>query len=43
MESVWLAIYILIWPTLSVGVLALIWVAVVRDMRAAKSGGEDVV
>lgn len=43
MEGLWLAIYILIWPAISVGVLAVIWVAVVREMRAAKRGGEDVV
>jgi hypothetical protein len=42
-EALWLAIYILIWPAISVGVLAVIWTAVVREMRAAKRGGEDVV
>lgn len=43
MEAVWLAIYILIWPVFCIGVLAVIWVAVVREIRAAKSGDDDVV
>jgi hypothetical protein len=43
MEVLWLAIYILICPAIGVGVLAMIWVAVLREKRAARSGGEDMV
>lgn len=43
MQALWLAIYILIWPVITVGVLAVIWVAVWVEWRAARHKGEDVV
>ncbi|HLU56036.1 MAG TPA: putative transporter small subunit [Pseudonocardia sp.] len=43
MGTVWLAIYILMWPALTIGVLAVIWVAVLKELRAAKREGEDAV
>lgn len=33
--------YILIWPALTLGVLAIICGAVIRDARAARKSGED--
>lgn len=38
-----LTIYILIWPVLSLAVLALLIGALVRDVRAARRKGEDMV
>lgn len=38
-----LTFYILIWPVLSAGVLAALIVALVRDWRAAKRGGQSMV
>ncbi|MCK0537270.1 putative transporter small subunit [Alcanivorax quisquiliarum] len=38
-----LTTYILVWPALSLGVLTLLIVALVRDMRAARRNGEGMV
>lgn len=38
-----LSIYILIWPVLSVGVLALLLVSLFRDIRNAKREGRDML
>lgn len=38
-----LTTYILVWPALSLGVLMLLIVALVRDMRAARRNGEDMI
>ncbi|MBY6033201.1 putative transporter small subunit [Marinobacter daepoensis] len=35
--------YILVWPALTLGVLAVICGAVVRDVRRARKSGEDLV
>lgn len=39
----WLVFYILIWPVLSAGVLALLVGALLRDWRAAKRDGKEMV
>jgi cytochrome oxidase assembly protein ShyY1 len=38
-----LAIYVLIWPILSAGVLALLIVALWRDIRASRKSGEEMI
>lgn len=38
-----LTFYILIWPVLSAGVLAVLVVALVRDLRAARRGGQEMI
>ncbi|MFT0545756.1 putative transporter small subunit [Allopusillimonas ginsengisoli] len=43
MSANMLTLYILVWPVLSAGVLALLVISLIRDMRKArKSGGEMV-
>ncbi|MGG4605193.1 putative transporter small subunit [Paenalcaligenes sp. Me131] len=39
----WIVTYILIWPVLSAGVLALLIGALVRDWRAAKRDGKEMI
>lgn len=38
-----LTFYILIWPVISAGVLALLVVALIRDVRAARRGGQEMI
>jgi len=38
-----LTFYILIWPVISAGVLALLVVALIRDIRAARRGGQEMI
>ncbi|HLR12831.1 MAG TPA: putative transporter small subunit [Burkholderiaceae bacterium] len=38
-----LTFYILIWPVISAGVLALLVVSLVRDIRRARRKGESMV
>ena len=38
-----LTFYILIWPVISAGVLAVLVVALLRDLRAARSEGQGMV
>lgn len=38
-----LAIYILIWPVMSTGILVLLLVSLFRDIRAAKREGRDML
>lgn len=38
-----LTFYILVWPVISAGVLAVLIVALVRDLRAARSEGQGMV
>ena len=38
-----LSLYILIWPVVSLAVLGLLCVALVRDLRAARRQGIDLV
>ncbi|MGO3889537.1 MAG: putative transporter small subunit [Paenalcaligenes sp.] len=39
----WIVTYILIWPVLSAGVLVLLIGALVRDWRAAKRDGKEMI
>lgn len=41
--SLLLTTYVLIWPVLSSAVLLLLIVALVRDLRAAKKGGDSMI
>lgn len=43
MNTFWLSLYILIWPTISAILLAVLVVAVISDYRNARRKGEDVV
>lgn len=38
-----LTFYILVWPVLSAGVLAVLIVALIRDMRAARRDGQSMI
>lgn len=38
-----LTFYILIWPVISVGVLGLLVVALIRDLRAARREGQTMI
>ena len=38
-----LTFYILIWPVISAGVLAVLIVALIKDMRAARRGGQEMI
>lgn len=38
-----LTFYILIWPVISAGVLAVLIVALIRDMREAKRDGQSMI
>lgn len=33
MQTLLLTIYILMWPVISIGILGVIWIAVVREVR----------
>jgi hypothetical protein len=35
--------YILVWPVISAAVLALIWIATIRETRAAREAGEEII
>lgn len=43
MDTLMLTIYILVWPVISLAVLAVIVCATVRDIRDARREGRDVV
>jgi len=43
MDALLLMVYILIWPVISFGVLALIWGAMYIEWRNAKKAGRDLV
>lgn len=38
-----LTFYILVWPVISVGVLAVLIVALIRDLRAARRDGQTMI
>ncbi len=38
-----LTLYILIWPVISIGVLAVLVVALVRDLRTARRDGKTMI
>ncbi len=39
----WLPLYILIWPVISAGILVLLVVSLIRDIRRARKTGEEMV
>lgn len=39
----WIPLYILIWPVISAGVLALLIVSLIRDIRRARRTGEEMI
>lgn len=39
----WLTAYILVWPIISAGILALLLVSLVRDLREARRDGQGMV
>lgn len=39
----WLPLYILIWPVISAGVLLLLIVSLIRDIKSARKTGEDMI
>lgn len=42
--NVWgLSAYILVWPVLSAGILVMLIVALIRDMREARRTGEEMI
>lgn len=43
MSATSLTVYVLIWPILSAGVLALLLVSLVRDIRASRKNGEEMI
>lgn len=43
MNAFWMGLYVLVWPAMSAAVLALIWIAMIRETRAAREKGEDIV
>ncbi|WP_286875310.1 putative transporter small subunit [Marinimicrobium sp. UBA4509] len=43
METWIFGAYILVWPVLSLGVLAVLSISVVRDLRAAKREKRDLI
>ncbi|HLR78029.1 MAG TPA: putative transporter small subunit [Burkholderiaceae bacterium] len=38
-----LTFYILIWPVLSAGILVLLVAALIRDLRAARRSGDNMI
>lgn len=38
-----LTVYILVWPVISAGILGLLVVSLIRDLRAARRNGEGMV
>jgi len=43
MNAFLMGLYVLIWPVISAAVLALIWVSMIHETRAAREKGEDIV
>lgn len=43
MATVWMGIYVLMWPAMSAAVLALIWITFVRELKQARRSGRSVV
>ena len=39
----WMSLYILIWPALTLGVLVLLVGAIVRDVRRARAKGHEMI
>ncbi|WP_227870618.1 putative transporter small subunit [Orrella marina] len=43
MSSFWITFYILIWPVISAGVLAVLLFSLVKDWLKARKSGRDMV
>lgn len=43
MSTFWITAYILVWPVVAAGVLAVLLVSIVRDLRVARSDGTEIV
>lgn len=43
MSVLGLSAYILVWPVLSTGILVMLIVALIRDLRAARRNGDDMI
>lgn len=43
MNAMALSVYILIWPVLSAGILVMLIVALIRDLREARRTGDEMV
>lgn len=43
MQPFWLSVYVLVWPVITVGVLAVLSIGVFKDIRNARLKGESVV
>ncbi len=43
MNAISLTAYILVWPVISTGILIMLIVALIRDMREARRSGEEMV
>jgi hypothetical protein len=43
MSTFWITTYILVWPVIAAGVLAVLVVSMLRDLRLARRDGTDIV
>lgn len=43
MSALGLTAYVLVWPILSVGILIMLIVALIRDMRAARRDNKEMI
>lgn len=39
----WIPLYILVWPVISAGILALLIISLIRDIRRARKTGEEMI
>lgn len=39
----WIVFYIMVWPVISAGILVLLVTALIRDLRAAKREGREMI
>lgn len=43
MSALGLSVYILVWPLVSAGILIMLIVALIRDLRAARRSGDEMI
>jgi hypothetical protein len=43
MSTFWITAYILVWPVIAAGVLAVLLAAIVRDLRHARREGTEIL
>jgi hypothetical protein len=43
MSTSWLTAYILVWPVIAAGVMATLLVSLMKDWRAARRSGQEMV